>query len=125
VLLVLLLLGLVALGGAIFAYSRIRYAQNTLLDLGHVPAFALTDADSTRVTDRDLEGKIWIADFFFTTCRGLCPTLTGRMADLQAPSPTTTISVSFRSPWIRITIRLRCSPPTPETTAPIGTAGSS
>jgi protein SCO1/2 len=30
-----------------------------------------------------MRGKVWIADFFFTTCPGPCPQMSARMADLQ------------------------------------------
>jgi cytochrome oxidase Cu insertion factor (SCO1/SenC/PrrC family) len=35
------------------------------------------------VTQEDLEGRFWVADFIFTRCTGVCPTLTARMASLS------------------------------------------
>ena len=32
-----------------------------------------------------LNGKIWIADFIFSTCPGPCPMISSRMGDLQRP----------------------------------------
>ena len=29
-----------------------------------------------KITNDDFEGKIWVADFFFTTCPTICPTMT-------------------------------------------------
>ena len=43
----------------------------------------MTERSGERVTDRDLSGQIWVADFIFTRCTGLCPTLSTTMARLQ------------------------------------------
>jgi len=48
-----------------------------------VPAFSLTDQDGQTVTKDDLRGKIWIADFIFTRCKGPCPLMTARMLEMQ------------------------------------------
>lgn len=52
--------------------------------LGQVPAFALLDASGRTVTDADLRGRPWVADFIFTRCAGACPAMTARMAALRA-----------------------------------------
>jgi cytochrome oxidase Cu insertion factor (SCO1/SenC/PrrC family) len=51
---------------------------------GQVPDFSLTERSGSIVTKRSLEGRVWIADFIFTRCQGVCPLLSGRMADLQS-----------------------------------------
>ena len=48
-----------------------------------VPEFALTDQNGQSVTNADLRGKIWIADFIFTRCKGPCPLMTARMLEMQ------------------------------------------
>ena len=48
-----------------------------------VPPFILTERSGKTVTNQDLDGKIWIADFVFTTCPGPCPLITANMAKLQ------------------------------------------
>ena len=48
-----------------------------------VPEFALTDQNGQTVTNADLRGKIWIADFIFTRCAGPCPLMTARMLEMQ------------------------------------------
>ena len=48
-----------------------------------VPDFTLTDQDGKTVTKEDLRGKIWIADFIFTRCKGPCPLMTARMLEMQ------------------------------------------
>ncbi|MBI3450018.1 MAG: SCO family protein [Acidobacteria bacterium] len=48
-----------------------------------VPSFALTASDRAPVTNATLAGRIWVADFVFTRCTGVCPLLSGRMLALQ------------------------------------------
>ncbi len=48
-----------------------------------IPPFSLTNQDSLLFTEKDLEGKVFIADFVFTTCPGICPVMTKNMARLQ------------------------------------------
>ncbi|QKG52230.1 SCO family protein [Hymenobacter sp. BRD67] len=38
-----------------------------------VPAFRLHDQDGRLVTNQTLAGKVYITDFFFATCPGICP----------------------------------------------------
>ena len=48
-----------------------------------VPEFSLTDQNGQTVTNDDLRGRIWIADFIFTRCKGPCPLMTARMLEMQ------------------------------------------
>jgi cytochrome oxidase Cu insertion factor (SCO1/SenC/PrrC family) len=48
-----------------------------------VPAFTLTERSGRTVSREDLLGKVWVADFVFTTCTGPCPEMTLRMRSLQ------------------------------------------
>lgn len=51
--------------------------------LGRAPAFALTNQRGGEFTNAALDGKVWIAKFFFTSCAGPCPRLTEKMHELQ------------------------------------------
>ncbi len=53
-------------------------------DYGQVPDFELVDRTGRTITRQDLAGDFWIADFIFTRCTGICPTLTARMAWLKS-----------------------------------------
>lgn len=48
-----------------------------------LPEFELTDQFGGTVALGDLEGKIWVADFIFTRCQGVCPMLTKHMLSVQ------------------------------------------
>ncbi|MDF2475509.1 MAG: hypothetical protein K0S24_992 [Sphingobacterium sp.] len=40
-----------------------------------IPAFKFLNQDSVMITDKDFEGKVYIANFFFTHCPSICPTM--------------------------------------------------
>ncbi len=50
--------------------------------------FTLTNQNNQPVTRADLHGQLWLVDIIFTRCAGPCPTMTRRMAELQAVIPT-------------------------------------
>ena len=42
--------------------------------------FAFTNQNGQLISDKDYAGKIYVADFFFTTCQSICPKMTNNMA---------------------------------------------
>lgn len=44
-----------------------------------VPDFKLVNQDSNWVTPKDFAGKVYVADFFFTSCPTICPTMKKEM----------------------------------------------
>ena len=59
--------------------------QRTISSYGTVPTFQFTNQNGQPFGSGQLAGKIWIADFIYTTCPGPCPMISGRMSDLQKP----------------------------------------
>ena len=45
--------------------------------------FSLLNQNGENVTQNDYKNKIYVADFFFTTCPDICPIMTGNMVYLQ------------------------------------------
>ncbi len=45
--------------------------------------FSLTNQNGETVTQDDYDGKIYVADFFFTTCQTICPIMTDHMVKIQ------------------------------------------
>ncbi|WP_242203492.1 SCO family protein [Aestuariivivens insulae] len=45
--------------------------------------FSLTNQNGKTISQNDYEGKIYVADFFFTTCQTICPIMTDHMVDIQ------------------------------------------
>jgi protein SCO1/2 len=52
-----------------------------------LPDFDLVDQRGRRVQRADLLGKVWVADFIFTTCPTVCPRLTETMAGVARELP--------------------------------------
>ena len=50
---------------------------------GSVPDFELTERSGRTVRLADLKGRIWVADFIFTSCAGPCPMLSQQMSGFQ------------------------------------------
>lgn len=49
----------------------------------HIPEFHFVDQDNQPFTNKNLEGKIYVADFFFTTCPTICKDMSGHLVELQ------------------------------------------
>jgi protein SCO1 len=45
--------------------------------------FSLTNQNGKTITQDDYKDKIYVADFFFTTCQTICPIMTSNMVDIQ------------------------------------------
>ena len=48
-----------------------------------VSDFNLINQNGETITQKDFEGKIYVADFFFTRCQTICPIMAINMGDLQ------------------------------------------
>jgi protein SCO1/2 len=71
-------------------------AQRTVSSYGTIPHFQLVNQDGQPFDSTQLAGKIWIADFIYTTCPGPCPMISSRMGELQKPLEKTDVHlVSF------------------------------
>ena len=70
--------------------------QRTVSSYGTVPSFQLANQSGQPFGSAQLAGKIWIADFIYTTCPGPCPMISSRMSELQKPLEKTDVHlVSF------------------------------
>ncbi len=48
-----------------------------------IPAFKLVNQDGDTITEKNYEGKIYVADYFFTTCTSICPKMTTELLRVQ------------------------------------------
>ena len=48
-----------------------------------VADFSLTNQNGNNITNKDYENKIYVVDFFFTSCPSICPIMTNNMAKIQ------------------------------------------
>ncbi len=45
--------------------------------------FSFVNQNGKTITQKDYEGKVYVADFFFTTCGSICPKMTTNLVDVQ------------------------------------------
>ena len=65
-------------------FSKYRSnALGSLPEIGSAPTFVLTGENNMLFDSKSLNGKIWVANFFFTSCQGPCPMMSAKMAILQ------------------------------------------
>ncbi len=68
-----------------FYYFLFRGTDNwkvKMPTLSYVKPFHFTNQDGQPVTDNDVLGKITVVEYFFTTCKGICPKLNTNMKEL-------------------------------------------
>ena len=53
--------------------------ENELPEIGMVPEFEFVNSEQETISLNNLKGKVWVADFIFTTCTMACPMMTGNM----------------------------------------------
>ena len=41
--------------------------------------FSFTNQDGKNITEKDVDGKVYVAEYFFTTCKGICPKMNANM----------------------------------------------
>lgn len=79
---------------ALFALRQMEVKKLTSRQLGSygtVPNFRLVNQNGQPFGSAQLAGKIWIADFVYSTCPGPCPMISSRMSELQKPLEKTSI----------------------------------
>jgi len=54
-----------------------------LFKIGPAPQFELTDQNNAIVTNKDYNGKVYLVEFFFTTCPTICPKMNQNMITIQ------------------------------------------
>jgi len=55
------------------------YGRVKLPVLSYVEPFKLTNQDGRPVTERELEGKVCLVEYFYTTCKSICPFMNKNM----------------------------------------------
>ena len=68
---------------AVIASGTWRRSADDLPHYYKVPEFSLIDHHGRPFTHTTLSGKVWLADFIFTSCAGPCPLMTRKMDQLE------------------------------------------
>ena len=83
---VVLIIFFIVLGAvfSVFFYKNTREKTKRLAILGNpghkVEQFSFVNQEGQTVTNKDLEGKVYVVEYFFTTCKGICPKMNENMA---------------------------------------------
>ena len=57
--------------------------ETSLQAIGPAPAFELTDQNGKKISNKDYLGKVYVLEFFFSTCPTICPKMNRNMVDIQ------------------------------------------
>lgn len=60
-----------------------KFQKSDLVEIGPVPSFSLKDQNNKTISDKDYLGKVYVVEFFFTTCPTICPKMNENMLLLQ------------------------------------------
>jgi len=52
--------------------------------LNYVQPFSFVNQNNRAITEKDVAGKVYVAEYFFTTCKGICPKMNTNMKKLYA-----------------------------------------
>ncbi|WP_294303690.1 SCO family protein [uncultured Chryseobacterium sp.] len=59
------------------------YFKKNLYTVMKVPAFRLTDQNDKKITDKDMLGKVYLVEFFFSRCTTICPVMNTNMRAIE------------------------------------------
>lgn len=59
------------------------YFKQSLYTVMKVPEFKLTDQNSNKVSDKDMLGKVYLVEFFYSRCPTICPVMNRNMKFIQ------------------------------------------
>lgn len=60
-----------------------RYQKSDLVTFSKVPEFEFVNQHGKTITNKDFEGKVYVVEFFFSTCPTICPIMNKEMATIQ------------------------------------------
>ena len=66
-------------GYFIYFFSQDDFSQSSLPVINYVQPFSFINQNGQSITDKDVEGKVYVAEYFFTTCKGICPRMNANM----------------------------------------------
>lgn len=55
------------------------FSEKKFKPISEVTPFSFITQDGKSFTQKDIEGKVFVAEYFFTTCRGICPRMNNNL----------------------------------------------
>lgn len=59
------------------------FSKPKLATFNKVPQFEFTDQNGKTITNKTYKGKVYVVEFFFTTCPTICPIMNKKMVTIQ------------------------------------------
>lgn len=63
----------------IYFFTQNDFSQSSLPVISNVQPFSFTNQNGDKITEREVEGKVYATEYFFTTCKGICPRMNANM----------------------------------------------
>jgi protein SCO1/2 len=60
-----------------------RFKEVDLVKFNKVPDFEFTNQEGVTITNKTYEGKVFVVEFFFSTCPSICPIMNQKMLTIQ------------------------------------------
>jgi protein SCO1/2 len=57
--------------------------EDALVTIGPAPKFELTDQNMAKISNKDYAGKVYVMEFFFSTCPSICPIMNKNMIEIE------------------------------------------
>jgi len=58
------------------------FSKKKIAPISYVRPFSFTTQDGKTFTEKDVKGKVYVAEFFFTTCKSICPIMNNNMREV-------------------------------------------
>lgn len=67
-------------GFYLLVFSDYDFSKSNLqIRIDNVQDFSFINQNGKTITERDVDGKVYVAEYFFTTCKGICPKMNANM----------------------------------------------
>lgn len=60
-----------------------KMGKTGLREIGPAPKFELTDQNGKKINNETYKGKVYLVEFFFSTCPSICPIMNKNMVEIQ------------------------------------------
>lgn len=61
-----------------------KEVDTTLVTIGNAPSFELTNQNGKTISDKNYQNKVYVLEFFFSTCPSICPIMNTNMKKLDS-----------------------------------------
>lgn len=63
--------------------SNAAHSNKSLVKIGPVPKFELINQDNKKISNQTYKGKVYVLEFFFTSCPSICPKMNLSMLSIE------------------------------------------